>query len=87
MDDTRNNRILVTGATGFLGINLVHHLCASGFTVRVLVRQGSSIKHLPEQQCEICYGQVDQPEDVHRAVAGCRYVVHAAGITGQWGIP
>ena len=87
MDDTRKNRILVTGATGFLGVNLVHHLCASGFTVRALVRPGSSTKHFPEKDCEICFGMVDQPADVERAVAGCRYVVHAAGITGQWGIP
>ena len=31
-------KVLVTGATGFLGANLVHHLVARGDQVRVLKR-------------------------------------------------
>ena len=32
-------KVLVTGGTGFLGANLVHHLVARGNPVRVLKRR------------------------------------------------
>ena len=35
-------KILVTGATGFIGRHLCDHLLGSGFLVRALVRESSS---------------------------------------------
>ena len=70
-------RVLVTGATGFLGHNLVTQLAAAGYTVRALVRETSDTRHLRELGAELCTGDVREAAAVKAAVAGCDMVVHA----------
>ncbi len=77
--------ILVTGATGFLGHHLVPHLAAAGYRVRALVRETSNTAHLRDPNVELAFGDVLDPASLHRAVAGCRYVLHAAGLFRFWG--
>jgi nucleoside-diphosphate-sugar epimerase len=77
--------ILVTGATGFLGHNLVNYLVASGYPVRALVRPTSDARYLRGLGVEIVLGDVRDSESVHRAVQGCQYVVHGAGLFRFWG--
>ena len=40
------SRILITGASGFIGANLVHHLNARGHEVRALLRADSDTRGL-----------------------------------------
>ena len=42
----KNDMILVTGATGFLGAELIHQLIAQNFKVRALKRSTSVIPNL-----------------------------------------
>jgi dihydroflavonol-4-reductase len=79
-------KILVTGANGFLGANLVKALFRLGYEVRAMVRPHASLEVLTGIPCEIFYGHIDNPAAVQAAVAGCHYVVHAAAITDQWHI-
>lgn len=77
--------LLVTGATGFLGRNLVPHLLQSGHCVRVLVRASSRADWLRESNVDLVVGDVCDPDAVAHAVAGCRKVIHAAAHFRLWG--
>ncbi len=79
-------KVLVTGANGFLGSNLVSEFNSKGYDVRVIVRKGADMKSLADMPCEIVFGNIDNKEDITRAIDGCDYVVHAACITDQWAI-
>jgi nucleoside-diphosphate-sugar epimerase len=70
--------ILVTGATGHLGANLVRRLLADGEDVRVLVRESSDERALAGLPVERAWGDVRDPRAVISAVRGCRYVHHCA---------
>jgi dihydroflavonol-4-reductase len=83
-----SNTILVTGGTGFLGRHLLPALCRRGDVVRVLTRHPDAYPWLARYpRLEIVRGDITQPETVQRAVAGCRQVIHAAGMFRFWGDP
>jgi len=78
--------ILITGATGFLGHNLVPLLRQSGYQVRALVRPGSDTTFLQQQAVELAYaGDISDAPAVLQACQGCRQVVHIAGMFRFWG--
>ena len=77
-------KCLVTGASGFLGTNLVHELVKSGWTVRVIVRRKSNTKYIESLPIEIVYGEITKPADVEKAVEGCDVVFNVAGDTSFW---
>ncbi len=74
-------KILVTGATGFLGGHLVDACLREGHQVRALVRSGSDtarLRALPG--VELATGDLTGPPDgsLERAAEGCQAVVHSA---------
>lgn len=81
------SKILITGATGLLGANLTRELYRLGHDVRVLVRPTANLRTVADIPVEIFHGDVCDPGSVRLAVTGCDYVVHAASITEQWGVP
>jgi len=76
--------ILVTGATGFVGANLVRALRADGSRVRVLVRPTSSMTALADCRMDVVRGDVLDASSLRHAVAGCRLVFHVAGDYRLW---
>ena len=77
-------KCLVTGATGFLGTNLVHELIKIGWDVRTIVRKGSNTEYIKSLPIEIVYGELTNPKDVDSAVIGCDIVFNVAGDTSFW---
>lgn len=71
-------RVLVTGATGLVGNNVVRLLLARGAQVRVLTRATSDPRPLQNLDLETASGDVRDPDSVASAVAGVDLVVHAA---------
>jgi len=71
-------KVLVTGATGLLGNNLVRELLSHGEHVRVLLRKTSSMLPLEGLDVEVCYGDVRDSTSVETACSGVDLVVHAA---------
>ena len=69
--------VLVTGAAGHVGANLVRTLLASGQPVRVMVHRDR--RALEGLDVEIVSGDVEDPDSLCRAFAGADLVYHAAG--------
>jgi nucleoside-diphosphate-sugar epimerase len=80
-------KILVTGASGFLGGHVAELLSKRGNQVRALVRKTSNRKHLESlPNVELFEGSVEQVERVGEAVEGVDAVVHSAGLIKARGI-
>jgi dihydroflavonol-4-reductase len=79
-------KVLVTGANGFLGSNLIRELYRSGYEVKILIRPSADLRSISDIPCEIFFGNIDNKEHVQQAVAGADIVVHAACITDQWAV-
>jgi dihydroflavonol-4-reductase len=74
----------VTGASGFIGANLVHELSARGHDVRGLVRRGSEPRGLAGADCELIEGDVSDPGPLRRAMKGCDWCFHVAASYQLW---
>jgi nucleoside-diphosphate-sugar epimerase len=68
-------RVLVTGATGFLGSHVLEQLLSAGHEVRALVRSP-----LQRAGVEIVRGDVTDPGSLARAMSGCEAVIHSAAV-------
>lgn len=73
--------ILVTGASGFLGVKTVEALLAKGFRVRCLVRKLSRIDKLIDLDTEIFFGDIRDRPSLSDAMKGIDQVVHLAADT------
>jgi nucleoside-diphosphate-sugar epimerase len=74
-------RVLITGATGFIGGHLTEALHNKGYQLRCLVRKTSDlqwIKHLP---IEYVYGDLFDTQVLTRAMKDVEYIYHLAGVT------
>lgn len=78
-------RALVTGGTGYIGLNLVHHLMVSDIEVTVLVRESSPTQWLPDG-VETCRGDVTDPGSVVEAAVrpDCDTIFHLAAVHGRF---
>jgi nucleoside-diphosphate-sugar epimerase len=76
------DRVLVTGATGFVGSHIARAFVEAGYEVRCGVRASSSARWISSLDVELTpLDMVGRAEDLSRAVENIDLVVHAAGIT------
>lgn len=73
-----SGKILVTGASGHLGSNLIRHLLAEGHEVRALVQAGADNRSLAGLELERVEGDLCDAESLRRAVSGVARVFHVA---------
>ncbi len=77
-------KILVTGAAGHVGANLLHRLLTDDREVRVLLRPESNndavdaIERATHKKVERVFGDLRSPRDVDTAVRGCENIFHVA---------
>lgn len=77
------DRILVTGAGGFIGARLVEVLhCAGGWQVVAGVRRWSTAARVARFGVELAQCDIRSPEQVARALSGVTHLVHCA-VTGD----
>jgi nucleoside-diphosphate-sugar epimerase len=79
--------VLVTGATGFLGANLVCRLLSEGARVRALVRSSVKARRLAGQGAQVVVGDITDRATVRSAVDGVDVVYHLAGRLLVPGVP
>ncbi|GJV60347.1 NAD-dependent epimerase/dehydratase [Tanacetum coccineum] len=79
-------KILVTGASGYLGGRLVHALLNHNHTVRVFVRRASDLTSLPPPSLtlELAYGDVTDYYSLLAACSGCHVIFHVAALVEPW---
>ena len=76
-------KVLVTGATGFIGGHVVRRLLADGHVVRCLVRDRTrpASRRLADMGCELVEGDFSQPDSL--AAAGMEAIIHLVGIIAE----
>lgn len=79
-------KVVVTGASGYLGGRLCHALLREGHSVRALVRPTSDLSFLPPRTAalEIVYGDVTDYSSLLPAFSGCHVIFHAAAMVEPW---
>ncbi len=77
-------RLLITGATGFLGAEVVRQTLAAGHTVRILRRTTSSLARLEGLPVEHALGDVTDARSVRAAMDGVEACIHCAGDTSYF---
>jgi dihydroflavonol-4-reductase len=74
----------VTGASGFIGANLVHELNAHGHRVKALVRPNSDLRGLRGADFEPTHGDVTDKKSLMAAMRGCDWCFHVAASYHLW---
>ncbi len=77
-----NQRVLVAGATGYLGRYIVHDLLSRGVDTTVIVRDKSRVP-FDTSQLSLIEAQVTEPTTLADACQGIDVVISAVGITRQ----
>jgi dihydroflavonol-4-reductase len=77
-------KAFVTGASGFIGSNLVHELFARGHRVKALLRPNSDQRGLDGVEFERVTGDVLDRKLLEREMAGCDWCFHAAASYHLW---
>lgn len=75
-------KVLVTGASGFVGSHITDAILKAGIAVRVLLRPSSSRIWLPPHPLlEVSYGSLEQAQTIAQALSDeITHVVHCAGM-------
>lgn len=77
-------RVLVTGATGFVGAAVARVLLQSGRETRLLVRPTADRRNIRDLPVEIYHGDVTDLDSLRRAITGCVEVYHVAALYKLW---
>ncbi|KAL6867247.1 hypothetical protein ACP4OV_015271 [Aristida adscensionis] len=77
-------RVVVTGATGFMGARLCAALAGAGHDVRAFVLRGDAAASGLPAAVEVAYGDVTDEASLAAAFDGCDAVFHAAAAVEPW---
>ena len=78
-------KVLVTGATGFLGKYVVEELSQQGYQVRAFGRNRNVGQSLENSSVAFFQGDLTKQEDLARVCQGMDMVVHAGALSTVWG--
>ncbi|HLX71821.1 MAG TPA: hopanoid-associated sugar epimerase [Verrucomicrobiae bacterium] len=74
----------VTGASGFIGANLVHELRSRGHRVKALLRPEADLRGLAGADFEPVTGDVSDRDKLKKAMGGCDWCFHVAASYHLW---
>ena len=77
-------KVLITGATGFIGSAVAIALSRRGYRLRALVREASPRTNLSGLDMELVAGDMRDADAVRRAMTGVRFVFHVAADYRLW---
>ena len=77
--------IVITGATGFVGEEVVKQTRAAGYPVRAIVREPQRAQWLAERYgAELFHGNVLYGPSIEGAMKDAKCVIHLVGIIYEW---
>lgn len=76
-------KVLLTGASGFVGSHILEDLCTQAIPTAILLRQSSNPRLIAPllPQVQIHYGSLADPVSLRTAFHGVSHVIHCAGLT------
>jgi dihydroflavonol-4-reductase len=77
-------KVLVTGAAGMLGNNIVRQLLREGFQPRCFIQKGVNADTLKDLDVETDVGDLLDPASLKKPLEDCRLVINAAAMTNIW---
>lgn len=78
-------RVLVTGASGFIGGHVCEALLQRGARVRAMVRRTSDVSQLAGLDIEVAYADLSDVDGMNAACKDVDVVVHTAAAVGSFG--
>ena len=82
----RMEKVLVAGATGFIGYEVAKHLSERGFNPRLLVRRPFRGMILKSLDAELVQGDLLEAHSLRRAVAGIDTIIHLGAVAEESGM-
>ena len=80
MESDADLKVLITGASGFIGRHTQAYLLDMGFTVRVLLRSENTLRTENHPRLQKYYGNIMDAESLEETCEGVDCIVHLAGI-------
>lgn len=77
-------KILITGATGYIGNKLANKLALQGEELNLLVRDVNAANLPKGKNIRICKGDITDAESLVSAIKDCTQVYHTAARVGVW---
>lgn len=77
-------KVLVTGATGYVGHNLALDLANKGYDVNILVRDTNSVFTPQHKNITVCKGDITDRDSINSAIRDCEWVFHSAAFARLW---
>ena len=77
-------KILLTGATGFVGSAILRRLTQENANVKILIRENSNRLNLEGQIVDICIGDLLDSKSLDLAIKGCDVLIHTAADYRIW---
>jgi len=78
-----SQKVLITGASGFLGYHIIQSAIENGLEVYAAVRKNSDIKHLEGLPVLYLFLNYEDEEDIAQQIVAHQidFIIHAAGVT------
>nr|VFK64247.1 MAG: dihydroflavonol-4-reductase [Candidatus Kentron sp. TUN] len=76
--------IFITGATGFVGKELIRELSQTEYGMHCLVRKTSDVTHLHKAGAKLIIGDVVDKNAIQQGMQGCESVIHLANVYSFW---
>lgn len=73
-------KVLITGANGFIGSNIVRAALDKNYQVKAFVRETSDLQTLKGLPIEFAYGDLRDKKSVGKAMDGCEYIIHTGAL-------
>lgn len=78
-----DKKVLIAGATGYLGRHLVRESKNQGYWTRALTREAKKLEHLNDYIDDMFIGEITKPDSISEVCKDIDYVISAVGITRQ----
>jgi nucleoside-diphosphate-sugar epimerase len=78
-------KVLLTGANGFIGSHILHHFVSQGAKTDCLIRKDSDLSNICAIKAGYRYGDIRNLDSLTEAFKGYNFVIHNAAYTKDWG--